>query len=414
MNETARQSGSGDWLHDFIFERQLSEIYLLLDHISGRAGKTLKAMQEDDLLEEICRIGWPPAGGPVEKAQQATTLLRARDRLNDAASPATGASIAFTLLVMADDASDGAAAPVIAGLGAPSRASLAHTAFPNLARPAVAFRRRSQFITMALLVWLLLTCLLSWNIASGTAILARIDSLTSDQTVLTTRADTIDAAETRVIEAVPPSGDPGGFCTRHPRGSVQIDRLCTALSSNQLARRVAYGNLADWLAAWRSLKWLPRALVCHGDCLATGPGEARLTPNAMDEQWASILTAVLANAVLPVCYGILGAGAAIVRSLWSRMRDSLLSPRDLTLSIEQLALGAVVGACIGLFVTPANTPQSSALPSLVGAIAMPASALSFVGGFGVESVFVALEALIRRVFAIREGTDYRSVADRPS
>jgi hypothetical protein len=37
------------------------------------------------------------------------------------------------------------------------------------------------------------------------------------------------------------------------------------------------------------------------------------------------------------------------------MRDSLLSPRDLTLALGQLALGAVIGACIGLFVTPSSS-----------------------------------------------------------
>jgi hypothetical protein len=109
------------------------------------------------------------------------------------------------------------------------------------------------------------------------------------------------------------------------------------------------------------------------------------------------LVEVLGTAVLPFCYGILGAGAAVVRNIWGKMRDSLLAPRDLTLSLGQLALGAVIGACIGLFVTGSGTsPQGTV--GLAGPVTLSSSAMSFIAGFGVESVFVALESLIKRVF----------------
>ena len=104
----------------------------------------------------------------------------------------------------------------------------------------------------------------------------------------------------------------------------------------------------------------------------------------------------LGNSVLPICYGILGAAAAVLRLLSRRMRLSLLTPRDLTLSLQQLALGAVVGACIGLFVA---TPESSSGGTLLGSVKLSGSALSFVAGFGVDAVFSALEALIARLFA---------------
>jgi len=57
-----------------------------------------------------------------------------------------------------------------------------------------------------------------------------------------------------------------------------------------------------------------------------------------EQQWAAVLVEVLATAVLPLFYGFLGAGAAVVRNIWGKMKDSLLSPRDLTLSLGQLAL----------------------------------------------------------------------------
>jgi hypothetical protein len=107
---------------------------------------------------------------------------------------------------------------------------------------------------------------------------------------------------------------------------------------------------------------------------------------------------ILATAVLPFLYGLLGAGAAIVRSLSRKIRASLLSPRDLHLSLQQLALGAVIGACIGLFVAS----PTDAAEGLLGPVALSASALSFVAGFGVEAVFQGIESLITRIFNLTQ------------
>jgi len=82
------------------------------------------------------------------------------------------------------------------------------------------------------------------------------------------------------------------------------------------------------------------------------------------------------------------------------MRDSLLLPRDSTLSFSQLALGAVIGACIGLFFISSSGSQGTAGPIIP--VTLAPSALSFIAGFGVEGVFVMLESLIKRVFNITE------------
>jgi hypothetical protein len=112
---------------------------------------------------------------------------------------------------------------------------------------------------------------------------------------------------------------------------------------------------------------------------------------------------VLGGAVLPTLYGLLGAGAAVVRTMSARIRESLLSPRHLQLTLVQLTLGAVIGGCIGLFVTPSGAP-SSAAPGLLGSVPLSASALCFIAGFGVDGVFQALESLLRRVFNIPDPT----------
>ena len=441
--ETPPQSGTQP--QAFIFARELSEIYLLLDHISGRTDKTLpddpaiftkqsNLSASDNLvdpkaypqfIEEICTIGWPPSGNAVARAHQAATLLRAKDRLNRAASPANGATVAFSLLVTGGDNDGGlnsrrcdGGSP--AGLGLwnepPSRLSLARIAFPGLVDSARMFRKWIRRAIYAMLGWLLLTCVLSWNIAMGHAILARLDTLHLLQTDIMAKisaADLEDERGSRRQQSAQGDAAQGNsyvqpYCIRQSKDdqdpakqykSIAALRVCQPLDQNTLAQRVTYSNLADWLEAWSFLKVLPH-FFCGGPCLKKGADEAELTPNAIDEQWASILVEVLGGAMLPVCYGILGAGAAIVRDLWRKVRDSLLSPRDLTLSLAQLALGAVIGACIGLFVTPSGG-SNSGTPALTSAVTLSASALSFIAGFGVEGVFVALEVFIKRVFNLK-------------
>jgi hypothetical protein len=151
-------------------------------------------------------------------------------------------------------------------------------------------------------------------------------------------------------------------------------------------------DIADWVAPWRILKDTSHQ-ICGGEHCAA------VDMNENDQQWAVVMVQLLTTAVLPLFYGILGAGAAVVRIIWGKMRDSLLTPRDLTLSLGQLALGAVIGACIGLFIVPSGNGSQSAI-GLTNVGTLTPSAVSFIAGFGVEGVFVALESLIKRLFNV--------------
>jgi hypothetical protein len=243
--------------------------------------------------------------------------------------------------------------------------SLARLAYPGLARRAAHFRRDIKIIISLLFLWLIFTCLLSWNIAAGQAILARLDAVeTARITFLKSIADkSLDPAVVRCSSEAPKA--PENLTASQRRLYDDFIDSCRDYEPNRNA-------LADWLAfPWR---------LVH-------------PVNQIHEQWATILVQVLATSVLPLCYGLLGAGVAVVRNIWSKMRDSLLSPRDFTLSLGQMAQGAVVGACIGLFITPSG---------VVSPVTLTPSALSFIAGFGVEGVFVMLESLIKRVFNIPE------------
>jgi hypothetical protein len=71
------------------------------------------------------------------------------------------------------------------------------------------------------------------------------------------------------------------------------------------------------------------------------------------------------------------------------------------ISWVKLALGAVIGACIGLFVTPTDGDPKNAA-GLLGTAAISFSALSFLAGYGVEHVFPLLDGLLNRVFTLPE------------
>jgi hypothetical protein len=492
-------------VQDFIFARELAEVYLLLDYLSGRSDKRLTAAIGDgkddtgnEWIKKICAIGWPPKGTPAEQSDQAATLLLAKDRLNAAAKPANGASIVFTLMVAGDDevtaarpglfrrlrglftsSTERSAAPhqkrapanssggTTGGLTAdaarhdpappsstqggggggggggdngngnspgilgrypPSRISLARLAYPGLIGSAGRFESRFNSLLLVLFLFLIFTCVLSWHISAGRAILARLDAIETSRAAIQKRIADAEVGPSPPPGSVPISAAPGTspttaptdspkpyvqrYCERASRlpppkdapAGTKIDQfedatqlqICDQLAENRTSYSNARWDIADWLAPWGWLKALSHKF-CGGN-LCDEDVALRVSP-VNQQQWAAVVVDVLATAVLPLCYGFLGAGAAVVRNIWGKMRESLLSPRDLPLSLGQLALGAVIGACIGLFVTPAGVGSQGGA-GLTGSVTLTPSALSFIAGFSVEGVFVALEGLIKRVFNI--------------
>ncbi|MBY0237909.1 MAG: hypothetical protein K2X55_01210 [Burkholderiaceae bacterium] len=466
-------------IRDFIFVRELAEVYLLLDHISGRWDKEFDA-EGEVLRAAICKIGWPPNGSRMDAAEQAATLLRAKDRLNALARPASGATIAFTLLVVGEEdprrhsrqwwsrlwpwramasrspasgaapgappsADHGMAGPAAAPAPSspmppftapaaphngelilpnggftrpPTRMSLARTAFPGLIGPAGHFNRAIWRIVLFLVMWMVLTCVLSWDITAGNVVLTHLDSLRTQQGELARKISAAEAADElarRNKAGASGSTDvpPLLFCEpiseRQGRKyrTVEELQLCSDKERLENERLVTQRNLHVWILPWEKLY---RLVTFESVPQAVAP-QAQAGPEfggqyGGDEEPARVLTHVIGGAVLPLCYGILGAGAATVRNLWAKLRESMLMPRDYTLALGQLALGATIGACIGLFVNPSGA-SSGADAALATSWTLSGSALSFIAGFGVEGVFLALEAFVRRVFGVPAQGDMR-------
>lgn len=291
-----------------------------------------------------------------------------KDYLNALAAPANGASVAFTLLVaQEDDAADAPAASESQNDAAQagrafSRNGLARTAFPGLVGKSRSFRAGMLSIGIGLAIWLILTCALSWYAALGNA---RLSQLNAAEVALTAARAKVSAPTAVPTDAAPP---PKGRAALATGGIACVaGTACGDVATAEAIVKAARAGVGTWLA------FRPEA---DGALIAND---------------ATSALSVIGSGILPVMYGILGAAAAVLRLLSGRMRLSLLMPRDLTLALQQLALGAVVGACIGLFVT-------SNRADVLGTVSLSSSALSFVAGFGVDAVFATLEALIARLF----------------
>jgi hypothetical protein len=397
----------------FVLLRELSEVHLLLDNVSANPTNTVSERSlvkrpkelKADWIDEVCRISWPPDGSSDEKAEDAALLIRAKDHLNHLSRPASGASIAFTLLVTQGGGKKGWLRRRLVGDEvSPTRNTLAQTAYPDLVAKAATFRTWMLWICGGLVAALVLTCAISWYVAYGNAALAELatarETLAEAQTRVNS-AETADwtqdadanqdgggpAAENAARPATEPAAAPAAaqrpfspYCGPQPYENPTQAQLCVARQRAETSQLAVERRLANWLC-W---DWFRD---CDSD------PKVRDAPSR-----AAAFANILGSAVLPFLYGLLGAGAAIIRSLSRKIRESRLSPRDLVLSFQQLALGAVVGACIGLFVVAPGADETG--DSLLGPVALSASAISFVAGFGVESVFQALEALITRIFNI--------------
>ena len=486
--QTASGSSPGPF-QDFILTRELAEVYLLMDNLSGSATRKLWDPNDNEApkfagapagwLDAICSIPWPPHNETRDRSQDIARLVEVRDYLNRRAAPANGMTIAFTVLVSDEASRSDSIWPAVGQwLGdlarrlesqegkakrqakearktleasrLPehrshlSRVDLAKIAYPALNDRASEFRRRWRLPPIVILsVWLIITCVVSWNVADGNALLGQLAAAQTDQSNLDTqitnaqngdspngsgKPQTSSISSNIVLQNKPLFSD---YCSnvttfygKNYYQTLEQYRLCTESAKKQSAVDAAAANLQTWSYGWTWLKgasgfWTRLHIVSESAAsqAAASAGNACAKPadachEIANQQWVTSLLGVLSGSILPIFYGLLGAGAAVVRGLSAKVRDWQLAPRDSQISLIQLALGAVIGACIGLFVTPAGASAGAAAAAagtdaasaqgLLGPVHLSASALCFIAGFFVEGVFVSLEALMRRLFNIAD------------
>ena len=108
------------------------------------------------------------------------------------------------------------------------------------------------------------------------------------------------------------------------------------------------------------------------------------------DEVAQSLLGCIALYVLPALYGCLGAAAATFRMLRSKVDRSLVSVTDRGRVTQDIVLGLLCGAIMGLFVGYIG----KATPDL----GLGLSALALLTGYNVSGVFAFLDELCSRVF----------------
>ena len=310
-------------------------------------------------------------------------------------------------------------------------------AYPTMRFEAKIFIGRVKLLFIFMFVFSLLTFSLSWVAATGSALLtndleARAAFLSAGNSILNAEqggvvqdgsnnpppiAPTNGTALTTSNQAV--NGgiygyDPERYClapsgqntivnssngkSTAPDPDLQLvthHKLCGEYARQRARVETAQHDLKLWnvgqskASSYFLIPWLASLTGWDWQLLQ------KRTPyddTAVDAQWAAAWLHVIGGIVLPIFYGVLGAGAAAGRMLSSKMRDSTLTPRDGVLAIVNVGLGSLIGGCIGLFITPADVVATPALSHL------STSALCFLAGFAIDGVFKMLERMSDAVF----------------
>ncbi len=412
---------------DTIFRRDLYEVHLLIDFISGRTDKTLDDLEvargSDTLkgakvIEEITAIRFPPAGTRRQRSADAALLLGAKNKLNMLAQPARGLTVAFTAMfvglgyqrypaapeslrwrvwrmlmapidrfvawaTMATDRKEAPQQRVEFESLARSRVGLARNAFPGLVQPV----RRLRWVLTGLmffffLFWLPLTAITYWDVSFLKATLQPLEQAARDRASLKLANPLFDE----------------GDCSSAPRTpTTEANPLrvaCKRIDDIKVREDAARDELAQFLGCrdvfacqfFHAIRW--RGVLFNAEL--AGAGQLAV----VREQYAVALLAVFANYVLPMMFGLLGAGVRMLRVVQYKLRDSLLGPRDLVLTFIGLLIGAIAGVAVGLFLAPTDV----SLGGSAGNLTLTAAGLGFLVGYGSDHFLQMLDSLLDRIF----------------
>lgn len=439
----------------------INEIRMLLDYVTGSPIQTLKdlvipdpnapvpagnaepvLMKNAEIMNRLNDLELKVAGGSTLVSAERTFLQLLRDALGVMVRPATGLTIAYSSMVVGNQR----------GPYAQSRAIRAEQAYASLAGPAWRHRWAQRFLLMLTLG---VTCLAVWQsarVALGHSLLQSVQSLHVQQVALSQEMTKLLEAGRQSAPAEP--AVIGGFrlaagpvlrlCDRprvlawHMRTEKPDDfrmdatqmatlfetpaqqALCDRDTILAADFRIAHDGLllfmSDWVSmidpgesrigrasafAWHSV---PGPASNTGAAPPLPKGQAEQTETAADQTDVDFTLGpallVFGNYVLPIIFALLGASVYVILDFYSKLRDSLLAPRDAVLSWIRLVLGMVLGACVGLFFSSSSNPASMPTGAgLADAITLSASGLAFIAGFGVEGVFGMLDSLVRRIFS---------------
>jgi hypothetical protein len=439
-NSTTPRSEEERRRDELIFWSDLNEVYLLLDFVSGRPQLnfdrlTMQDPQHPDdnwpsgrMIYEISQIRYPPPPAKEIDASDAAVVLVAKDQLSRIAAPARAQTIAYTALFVVAEGGwrrsaarrpaarrSHAAAPVGAENAATISAGpdepeerdavirVAQETFPHLQRHARRFKHLRTLLIFGGLITLLLTALTSWDVAFGRATLQRLDQLTQDRDkLLQTNTQLLESEtcprfkpEDREHTEPDAQNPPNWTGGTNASGCFQL----WYIDKRTYDARLDLARLFQCEGRW----CIPYIHVFHWAAVLCGSGgsEPAATGSAgrtsVTWQTATTVVMVFTTYILPILFGLLGTVIGALRSIYNKVRDGELAPRDFGLTLLGLPLGATAGLVVGLFFSPSTAPIQGAA-GVAGDLSLTASGLGFIAGFGCQSFFKFLEELIGRAF----------------
>lgn len=403
-------------------KRELSEVYLLMDHIAGQPDKRLdQALVASTpggasiTLKQVCAVAWPPPSDQ-DRADTLALVLTAKDRLSHTAWPATAYSVAFTYLsvIPHDDTPPGrfrqrfiaharrhlAGAPDSRGSQSPKPSATAGAQarkngegdtevdevkttstmvqFAKDAFPGLDVRRAWLGTTLVELAWILfilliLTCFVSWDLAVGQHLLAdykwlsthpEVMQIDPKQANLPCTPAQIGAGQGSPANSPPPEASKDGKGP-NDTGKIEAGSLCGRF----LAGLRVLPLMERWISRQLVLAWAidggplssNESRTCRGY-----PARSEDDPTCQGYflELHRILVTTLNYDVLPLVLGALAATAAALRGISRKTAANELEPRDLLQVRTRILLGAFLGAVIGLLISPGASTGLFALAQL--------------------------------------------------
>ena len=385
---------------DAVFEHDLNEVQLLLDHVSGQTDKSLEGLRIADdadpakqigtraIMERIAGIRYPADGGkPKPNATDAAFLLVVKDQLNGLSSPARGLTIAYTALFVGANRQHAGLWAWVRGLfhhpaagGANQAASLARQVYPGLAPHARWFRWCfALLVVVGLPLWLGLTALTYWDAALGRSVLQRFDNIDQQRQALFQASPDLAHPETC---SAPPKPEQRLACSK-----LEVLKQATKDARIDLGafRRCDDHSVQSW---FHVMHW------------GFTPCRAKAgTDGIADEHMESDVLSVYSAYILPMMFGLLGTMIAAIRKIQDQVGRSELHPRDFLLTALLVPMGAVAAVAVGLFFSPSGAGLTGA-EKLSGNLSLTAGGIGFLAGYGSPAFFSLMDDLLKQVFRL--------------
>jgi hypothetical protein len=352
-----------------------AEIGLLLDYLSGLPERILTDQPHgqlphgcatyDDALSRFFPIDEKVRGGEAVQPLDLQFLLELRDYLNGRAEPATGASIAFTTLVVrkSPEARKGKAD--------------AERAYPEWI-PIARALRISMVVMMFLAVFITLSiATLAAFVYLGNAWVANLADIQAQFKSLDEEILRAEAAGNRS-----PNADIVPYCA---------DVKWVAIDANSPDKLETFHTIAQADICLRYSDLLQKQRLIYGSLRGPFPHDDRALPPLLN---------VVKGYALPVLMGLLGSMTYVLRRYLRSIGDRLLTARDLREYIVRLVLGTVFGVAIGFFSSANVGVSQQVIATPISSLGAPA--LAFLAGYAVEAVFQILDRLADQFAAARK------------